>query len=287
MKKYSTLAELLIDYRAYRNLSQIDFAALLDVDVRTVLRWEKNESLIKLEKEKIFTEIFGIPHQVMRNLNTDMPISVFYDIKRRVYSLSEISQMVESDSKYNAEVEINSERIRLISRDSDFEFVTDIQKSDKNNRPLKAEIIKKATNILPELNLIICDYSGFYAGHITILPLKYDIYAKIRNQEMDEGDLKLNDLTVSFTEKPLVFYFYSLYADSIDNAHYMINRILTHFKHKKYEDYVFTGISYRQPKTKLLTEFGLNIVWQKPVEENSIENRTFLEGNFDKYLFGK
>jgi hypothetical protein len=195
--------------------------------------------------------------------------------------------MVESDSKYNVKVEINSDRIHLISRDSDYDFVTGIQKSDKNTRPLKAEIIKKATKILPELNLVIYDYSGFYAGHITVLPLKHDIYIKIRNQEMNEGNLKLHDLTFDLTEKPLVFYFYSLYADSIDNAYYMINRILTFFKHKKYEDYIFAGISYRQPKTELLTEFGLSIVWQKPIEENALENRTFLEGNFDKYLFGK
>ena len=67
----------------------------------------------------------------------------------------------------------------------------------------------------------------------------------------------------------------------------MINRLLTHFKRNKFEDYIFAGISYRQPKTELLIEFGLNRVWQKPIEENGNGNRTFLEGNFDKYLFGK
>lgn len=287
MKKYSSLAELLVDYRTYRGLSQIDFAALLDVDVRTVLRWEKNESLIKLEKEKHFTELFGIPHQVMRNLNTDLPISIYYDISRRMYSISDYSQEMNAESEFNFEVEIDSDRIFTILKDEDYEFVTDIQKSDKNNRPLKSEIVKNGAKILPELNLVIFDHSGFYAGHITVLPLKYDTYKKIRSLEIDEGDLTVNDLTADTTETPSVFFFYSLYADSIENAYLMSNKLLTYFKRNKYKNYIFAGISYRKTITKLLLEAGLHIVWERPIEEGGAENFTLLEGNFDHYLFGE
>lgn len=286
MKKYSSLADLIVDYREYHNLTQLDLASMLDVDVRTVLRWEKNESLIKVEKEKLFTEELCIPHQVMRNLNTDKPISIYYDIHRRVYSLSGISKKVSSESKFNCEVEINTSRIHLISKDSDIEFVSNIQKINRNDYPIKAEILKKAAKMLPDLNLIIYDHSGYYAGHITVLPLKEEIYLKIRNQEFNEGNIKTNDLTNDLTDRPLVFYFYSLYADSIDNAYYMINRLLTHFKRNKYEEYIFAGISSRKLKIELLQELGLKVIWEKP-KENSDDIITFLDGNFDKYIFGE
>ena len=43
MKKYKSLGELLIDYRKENELSQFDFAAQVNVDVRTVQRWEKEK----------------------------------------------------------------------------------------------------------------------------------------------------------------------------------------------------------------------------------------------------
>jgi len=286
MKKYSSLAELLIDYRAYHHLSQIDFAALLDVDVRTVIRWEKNESLIKQEKETSFVEILGIPHQVIRNLNTEKPIPIYFDLFRRVYSLSFISQKVLSSSDFILNVEIETDRIHLISKESDIEFVTYIQKLNKNNRPIKAELIKKAAKILPELNLVLYGQSGFYAGHITVLPLKFEIYLKLRNQEINESDLKTSDFNIGLTETPLVFYYYSMYADSTDNAYYLLNRLLTHFKINKYADYIFGGITYRKPKIELLREMGLNKIWEKPIETDINDTATFMEGNLDHYLFG-
>jgi transcriptional regulator with XRE-family HTH domain len=285
MKKYTSIAKLIADYRAFHHLSQIDFAALLDIDVRTVIRWEKNETLIKTEKEKFFTENLGIPHQVMRNLNTDNPIAVYYDIKLRVYSLSGISQKILSDSKLNFEMELNTDRIHLISNHSDIQFVNNIQKMNNNSHPIQPEILKKAAKILPELNLVLHDHSGFYAGHITILPLKYKTYLDIRNHVMREKDIRTVDLTNDLTERPLVFYFYSLYADVADNAYYLLNRMFTHFKKNKYDDYIFAGISGRRKKIELLCEMGLKVVWEKKIEEDSDDIFTFLEGNFDNYLF--
>lgn len=287
MKKYSSLAELLVDYRDYHKISQLDLAAKLDVDVRTVIRWEKNESLVKQEKEKDFVENLGIPHQVIRNLNTEKPIPVYFDFFRRVYSFSLISQKALSTSEFIKELEINTDRIHLISSEKDIEFVTYIQKLNKNNRPLKAELILKAAKILPELNLVIYSYSGFCAGHTTVLPLKYSSYQKLRNHEIQEGDLDISDLTFDLNNSPQVFYYYSLYADSIDNSYYLLNRIMFYFKKKKLKDYIFAGISYRKPKIELFKEFGLHVIWEKPINENGEVMATLMEGNLDEYLFKK
>ena len=286
MKKYSSIAELLVDYRVYHQLSQIDFAALLDIDARTVLRWEKNESLINQEKEKSIVEILGIPHQVIRNLNTENPIPIYFDLFRRVYSHTRLSQKVLISCELLLDSTIDTDRFHLISKQSDIEFVTYIQKLNKNIRPLKAELIRKAAKILPELNVVLLGQSGFYSGHITVIPLKYDTYLKIRNREIKESDLKTTDLDIDLSENPLVFYYYSVYADSAENYYYILNRLLTYFQRNKYKNYIFAGISYRKPKIEFLLEIGLDNIWEEPIEEDGKDMASLMEGNFDEYLFG-
>lgn len=283
MKKYLSLAQLLIDYREYHRLSQVDLASKLDVDARTVIRWEKNESLVKHEKEIYFVKLLGIPHQVIRNLNTEHPIPIYFDFFRRIYSFSRLSQKVLSDSVFILDPEIDTGRIHLISSEKDVEFISYIQKLNKNYSPLKPELLLEAARILPELNLVIYSHSGFCAGHISILPLKYATYLKIRNQEMQEKNLDFSDLTFDLNNVPQVFYYYSLYADSVDNSYYMINRVMTHFKNSDYKEYVFAGISRRQEKIVFFKEMGLNVVWRKQTAGGDVK-LTLLEGNFDHYL---
>ena len=287
MKKYTSLGELLVDYREYFNLSQLDLAALLDVDARTINRWEKDKTLIKPDKEKDFVKKLLIPHQVIHNLNTDHPISVFYNIRLRSYSLTEIMQKSSGASWYISGMPTETDRIHYLVNDTDVEFVNDIQEINKNPKPLRSELIKEAARLLPELNLVLHDHSGFYAGHISFLPLKFDAYMKIRRQEKDEGSLEVTDLVYSLTEVPLVFYFYSIYADSFENSYYLANRILSYFREKKFKDYICAGISYREPKIEILREMGLKIIWEDTIDEASENMYAFLEGNFDMFLFGK
>ena len=287
MKKYSTLGELLFDYRNYYRLSQYDFAAKLDVDARTVIRWEKNESLVKQEKEVDFVRILGIPHQVIRNLNTENPIPIYFDFFRRVYSFTRFSQKVLSNSVFILDPEIDTDRIHLISSEKDIEFISYIHKLHKNYSPLKAELLLKAAQIVPELNLVLYSHSGFCAGHISILPLKYSSYLKIRNHEMLERNLDFNDLTFDLNNSPQVFYYYSLYADSVDNSYYLINRVLFHFKNTNYKEYIFAGISRVKQRIDLFKEMGLNVIWEKQMEKDGKNKSTLLEGTLDQYLYKK
>ena len=287
MKKYDNLGELLNDYRKYNNLSQADLGEFLDVDTRTISRWEKNETLIKPEKEKEFVEKLLIPYQVIRNLNSDNPIAIYYNLKTRTYSFTSIMKEPVNASWYKADIPFDTHRIRLISNEPDIRFVEDIQEMNKNPKQINPVLLKEAAKILPELNLILHDQSGYYAGHLTILPLKYEAYRKLREQEMMEGSLAITDLTSDFTRTPFVFYYYSIYADSMDNTYYLVNRLLAYFKEKQFKDYIFAGISYREKKVEILKEMGLKIIWEKPVEENSNTLAVFLEGNLDMFIFGK
>ncbi len=158
---------------------------------------------------------------------------------------------------------------------------------NKNPKQINPALIREAAKILPELNLILKDQSDYYAGHMTILPLKYDTYLKLRKQEISEGSMAISDLATNFTDTPLVFYYYSIYADSMDNTYYLVNRLLAYFREKRFEDYIFSGISYRKKKVEILKEMGLKVIWEQPVEDGSDIIAVFLEGNLDMFLFGK
>jgi len=287
MKKYSSLAELLIDHRARHNLSQSGLAALLDMDARTIRRWESGESRVKSGVEKELAEKLFIPYQVVHNLNSDHPIAVYYDFNTRVYSLSAIMKKATGASWYKSELPVEDDSIRLLSNDSDVEFVADIQQMNKNLKPIQPGLIKLATHLLPELNLVLLDQSGFYAGHTTVLPLKYNAYLKLRNREINENQLSPADISSGFTEKPLVFYYYSLYADSVANSYYLMNRLLSYFKEHQFKDYLFAGITYRKYKLEIFREMGLKIIWQDDPRQGEVLSATFLEGNLDMFLFGK
>ena len=84
MKRYYLFSELLIDYRKYYKLSQLDFANKLQVDLRTIQRWEKDLTLISADKEEDFVLETLIPYQLVRNLNAKVPIPTFYDFKHRI-----------------------------------------------------------------------------------------------------------------------------------------------------------------------------------------------------------
>ncbi len=287
MKKYHSLGVLLTDFRKHRNMTQLDLAAVLDVDVRTVIRWEKNESLIKPDKEKILIESLGIPHQVIRNLNTDHPISVYFNFKQWSYALSLLSSMVKSSLEFETDVEFETNRIVPLSNAKDIEFIRYIQENQNNRKPLLDEVVKEAALLFPELNLVIKDQSGYHGGHISILPLKYETYELLRNQKIQEHEIKVSDLSGDPDRRPLAFYFYSLYSNSLDNTHYLMNKILYYFKSKRLDDYIFAGITYRSWKVARFMEMGFHINWQKKDENDPEQTVTFICGNFNDFLFRK
>jgi len=287
MKKYQTLSELLIDYRKYRDLTQIDLAAILDVDVRTIIRWEKNESLIKAEKEKILIENLGIPHQVIRNLNTDNPISVYFDFKRWLYALTLLSSMVKSSKEFKTDEEYHTSRIETLSGEKDFDFVNYIQKNQKNCNPLGIEIIQSAAKILPDINLVIRDQSGYHGGHVSILPIKHETYKKLRDRTLNENQLTVNDLSRNLDEEPNIFYFYSIYSNSLDNTYYLINKLLFYFKKLEQQNYIFAGTTFQKLKVERFKEMGFQIVWEQTLENHPDQKATFVSGNFHEFLFGE
>lgn len=284
MKKYHSLSELLKDYREQNDITQFELAGLLDIDVRTIKRWESRNSFLTDKLEKEISERLFIPYQVIHNLNSNIPLAIYYDLKKRTYSYTSTSLEVKHPAWFRDELPIENERIYTISTEKDLDFISRIQTLQGNKYPLWKELIIHSARILPELNLILKDQAGFYAGHITILPLKKEAYQKIKDKKITESDLDLSDLTSDLDSNKMVYYFYSLYADTLGHSYFLMKGIFNYFKDLKLQDYNFAGITYRKSKITFFEKMGIKPYWQTQDNDDLIEEGVLMEGSFKQFL---
>ena len=288
MKKYLTLGELLNDYRNLNKISQLDLAAKLNVDIRTVIRWEKDETLIKSEKEEELVEETFIPYQVIRNLNATVAIPTFFDFRIRKYSLSEIFSELPETEWLRVQIEKPTERVRKIELKSDSDSILRYSQFQHNmNKPLNRQLINEAVKILPELNLVIVDDAGYYAGHCVVLSIKDDTYQKLKTHEILESEITLEDLTDFRKESKPIFHFYDVTADCNENIFYLAGAVLKFFKELQHIDYIATSLTHRYDSYGLNTHLGMQLVWEDKEVRDILGVETqarFYEGDFKEFL---
>ncbi|MFH6767873.1 helix-turn-helix transcriptional regulator [Gaetbulibacter aquiaggeris] len=288
MKRYYSFGELLIDYRKFYKLSQLDLANNIKVDLRTVQRWEKDLTLISSDKEEDFVLETLIPYQLIRNLNAKVPIPTFYDFKIRKYSLDEITNNLPKAKWFKEHINLISKQLRPIDFDYDNKYLRKfIKKAEKDSHILNEGLLKQATVLLPELNNILTSESGFYSGHSIILPLKESTYQKLRNRTIHNKDLNESDL-VDFRkfDKP-IFYSYDISADCNYTYYYIATAFLRFFKEHHKTDYLFCTYSDRDDGYELNQQAGLNIVWEDKELQKVLSTKyppRFMEGNYRQFL---
>jgi len=289
MKKYTSLGELLIDYRELHIISQADIASKFDVDVRTILRWESNQTLLKSEKENEIAEITFIPHQVIRNLNTTNPIHTFYDFGLRKYSLSPLAILLPEANWIKERIDNLDNKIRPIKTDEDINNIiryTELQKDSL--KTINKQLIKEAVTIFPELNLIVTDVHGNYAGHSLYFPLDFEIYKKIKNQEIMEKDITIKDLVNYKTQSPPVFYCHSITADCNENFFYIIGAVLKFYRDTPLdEDYIYALITARYDSYDMSKDLGVKLIWEDFKQQQKLDlivPPRLYEGNFNAFL---
>ncbi len=287
MKKYTLLGELLTDYRLYNNISQAELAARMNVDTRTIIRWERNQSLIKPEKEEELLEVTFIPYQVIRNLNAAVTIPTYYDFVLRKYSLSERSNKLPPPQWIKEQMHHPTDRIRSIAhRDDIDQILRYVRYHDSHTKRVRPELIEQAARLLPGLNRIIFDKTGYYAGHCVIFPLKYAAFQKLKQQEITENQLTLNDFAHLEKEKA-VYHFFEVTADCNENVFYLLGSILKFFHEMDEENYIATSITTRRDSYEFNEQLGIQLVWKKKVEQANKEALSWLrfyEGNFHAFL---
>ncbi len=288
MKKYLTIGALLIDFRKENQLSQLDLSSEINVDVRTVQRWEKDITLIKLDKEREIVEATLLPHQLIRNLNATIPIPTYYDFRIRKYSLSELNNKLPDANWIKQRLDEISKKIRTIDVSKDMDILKKDLKIQKfGHIPLSKSVLARAIELLPELNLIIMDDFHNYSGHSIVLPINVDTYQKLKNKEITGTDITLRDLVnYKTTEKP-VFFNYDFTADCNDNIFYLAHNFLDFFQGMPDQAYEYCSYVMRYDSYKLNKQLGLELVWEGSVQEDYLGLAyypRFYTGNFKKYF---
>lgn len=287
MKKYSTIGELLIDYRKLNKISQAEFASRLNVDIRTVQRWENGTTLIKSEKEdEIVTETL-LPYQMVRNLNAVVPIPTYFDFSLRKYSLSQLTNKLPDAAWFKTNIDVGTKRLRAFDYESDIDYVVKYMEYHKSiNRNLR-EVIRESARLLPEMNLIITDDSGYYSGHSLIFPIKPETYEKLKSRQIREDELTVNDLIAHRKLDNPIFHGFDITADSNDNMFYITAALLRFVRDKPNQNYLFCSMPFRYDNFELNEQVGLKIIWEDEKRKNEhgldIAPR-FQEGNLKNFL---
>jgi len=287
MKKYTSLGELLIDYRKINKISQADFAANINVDTRTVLRWEKNVTLVKPDKEDILVHETLLPHQLIRNLNTINPIPTFYDFSIRKYSLTQRTNIFPEASWFKSQMDIATKRVRTIDYDKDIDYIIKQMQFHKTVSKNIANVIRESIKLLPELNLIIEDDSGHYSGHSLMFSIKQSTYEKLKDRKMSDSELNVDDLVNYKTQNKPIFFGFDATADCNDNIFYITNQLLRFVRDIPNQSYLFCSIPLRYDSFEMNKQAGLKIIWEGDKGKNifglEIAPR-FQEGNFKDFL---
>jgi len=287
MKRYNSIGELLIDYREINNLSQSEFAEKINVDTRTVQRWERGETLIKNDKEEEIVIETYLPYQLIRNLNSQIAIPTFYDFRIRKYSTTELANDFPDAKWFKKEFYISNKNVRTIDYDYDIKHLKKFFEFQQNIPRNTLLAIRKAIEILPEINLIVTDDSGYYAGQSIIFPINEATFKKLKNREITEEEITANDIVNYKTQKTAIFYNFDIAADNNYNTYYLINHILKFFNTLKETNYIYCSISTRYDSFEANKQFGLNIVWKDEPKLNKMNLEIyprFYEGTFKTFL---
>ncbi len=289
MKKYHSIGELFVDFRTFRNLSQSDFASKVDVDIRTIQRWERNETLIKQEKEEEIVNATLFPYQLIRNLNALKPIPTYYDFRINKYAITKINNELPEASWFFTQLENKTGRIRTFNYENDYEAILKYLSYHKEVPNNIKQVIRESVRLLPEMNLYIADESGFYSGHSLFFPISLEAYNKLKAREIQETELSVSDLINYKTQDKIILYGYDITADSNDNIFYLFNQLLRFIRDLPNQDYLFCATALRYDTYKLVDKVGLNVIWEDEIERNRLGlefGRRFHEGDFKFFLSG-
>ena len=291
MKQYHSLGDLLVDFRVFNKLSQSDFASTLHVDVRSIQRWERNQTLIKPDKEKEIVNITLFPYQLIRNLNASIPIPTYYDFRINKYALTELAEKLPEASWFKDQMDNSTERIRGFDYEKDFEYILKhmhFHKNIPNTIPNNIrEVIRESIRLIPETNLIITDESGFNSGHSLVFPIAKQTYDRLKSKEISEDEIRVTDLVNYKTQDQIILYGFDITADCNDNVFYLYNQLFRFARDLHNQNYLYCNTSLRYDNYKLVKDLGLKVIWQEKNEINNLGlefSRHFQEGDFREFL---
>ncbi len=261
-KLYKSLGSLIHDYRLCYKLSQEKISELIGISVRQLRNWETDCRRARIENLHDLSEATGIPMQVCVALNADQPI--WYSLQKRRFAYSSIEAQSYSNELYRFHEELGDRFIvsaERISKDKQIEMILSYHQEVYHTvKPLRKDVVEMAVTILPDLNHIIFDSWGHYVGHIIFLPLRFDVYEKIKMQKDLERYLAYDKISDIVALSEGVFFCYSSYAANINASHQNIVSIARYFaKIKQKERYLVSAYSPIEEAHKLFEKLGMRL----------------------------
>ncbi len=264
---YKSLGTLIKDYRQWRQLSQETLAARIRISTRELQNWENGRHRVRIDNLHDFAEATGIPMQVCVSLNADQPI--WYSLQERRASFSSIEEhYVRKEFLKYREVSGN-ETFAISEQISTDKHIAKIFSCCSellgHKRTLRKDVIKAAITILPDLNQILFDSGGHYVGHNICLPLSMAAYQQLKEQGELENFLTSEKLSDIVGHQAGVFFFYSIFASTINIAHQIAMNMARFFVRIEQQDkYIFAYAISCGEDVKQARNFGMVKVrnWQ-------------------------
>ena len=284
IKKYYSLGELLKDYRETHKLSQADFAIKLNADIRTIQRWEKDETNINEEKVADLVEATLLPFQLVRNLNAKETIPTFFDFHSQKYSLSKLALEIPGGEWFKRRMNEKTSRIRTIDVDYDFDYLMTYMNIPKNLHKNLYKVIREVSLICPEMSVIITDELGYYSGYCIVFPVNEETYQSIRNRELEIQEIEVSGIVDYKFQKRPIFINCNLNADCNENIQYLVGNVLNFFKNLNSDNYLYCRYDNRDDADFYSKQIGLKQLWSVEANKNNETSMHFFEGNFDYFL---
>ncbi|MBU3950109.1 MAG: helix-turn-helix domain-containing protein [Proteobacteria bacterium] len=277
-KLYNSLGSLIKEYRHWRELSQESISKLVGVSTRQLRNWEAGRRRVRIENLHDLAEVTGIPIQVCVALNAGQPL--WYSIQKRRFAYSSVeahclhNELFRYPEKSSDEITLKSE---CISTDKHISMVlschNDLYCTPK---PLRTDVIRKASMILPDLNHIIFDSWNHYVGHSIWLPLKTNDYKELQQQKSFESYLTPDKISNCVASREGAILNYSLYTASLNVSQCQImnaGRYLAKVEQK--ERYLVAAYSAMEEAHELLSNMDMKVVGSYKHTNSEVCNKLY------------
>jgi hypothetical protein len=188
---------------------------------------------------------------------------------------------------FRDQLDKKTDRLMQIDFEKDFDYLIKYMGMHRNlNKNIK-NVIQEGIKMVPEMNHILHDDSGYYAAHSIILPITNEAYLKLRSNQLKDVDLELSDITNYKLQKTPIFLAFDVTADCNENFYHIINPCIHFLQSLPNQNYIYCGIPYRHDNYELTEKAGLKIIWEdkiKNIERKGHFSRRFIEGNFTQFL---
>lgn len=288
LKRYSNLGTLLSDYRDTLGIKQAVLAAEINVDPKTLSRWENQnnpgqENLLRLAQRTLF------PFELLVRLAHGIPTLYNVTSHRMAYSTFDtdfINKKLLRDELFDAGADIDIE----ITHAS--ESLADVLKHKRHiyskKRWVADEVLARASTLAATVNLVARGHHGTYVGHLFTLPLKKTAHHELRTQKRHEGDIASADLITPDSPDLGTLHIYSFHASTSHVAYailqHLVRALMLSWEHLVECDCSLTRYPVTEDGLELSTKMGLKQVFADPREHTRFKTEIIPE--FREARFG-